>query len=113
MTDSPSDKALYDRIIEFVRSETRTRRHLSSNTDIAKDLGVDGDDASEFMLKFQQEFDVDLSYFDFDQHFGGEGFRLISAIKSAFGKGKVRAPVTISILFDSAKRRRWCATEQG
>jgi hypothetical protein len=111
MTDSPSDRALYDRVVEFVRSETRTRRQLSSNTDVAKDLGVDGDDARDFMLRFQREFDVDLSHFNFDRHFGGEGFRLTAAIMSAVGKGNVRAPVTISVLLDAATARRWPAGE--
>ena len=113
MTDSLSDRALYDRIVEFVRSETRTRKQLSANTDVAKDLGVDGDDARDFMLRFQREFDVDLSHFNFDQHFGGEGFKLISAIKSAVGKGKVRTPVTISVLLDAATSRRWPGREGG
>jgi hypothetical protein len=94
MTLSP-EQALYDRVLDFVSSETATRKqHLSGNTDIAMDLGVEGDDAVEFMLKFQREFDVDLSNFCFDQYFGGEGFMLIPFIKSLLGKGEVRDPLT-------------------
>jgi hypothetical protein len=35
---------------------------LSSSTGIARDLGVDGDDAIEFMLRFQDLFNFDLSH---------------------------------------------------
>ena len=107
MTPSPSEQTLYNRILDFVSSETRTRKHLSGKTDIARDVGVDGDEAEEFMLKFQSEFDVDLSNFRFDRYFGGEGFMLIPFIKSLLGKGEVREPLTISLLFDAAKHRRW------
>ena len=107
MTATLFDLALYDRIVEFVRSETRTRKPLSRDTDIAKDLGVDGDDAHDFMRRYQREFEVDLSQFEFDRHFGGEGFDLIEALKSALGRGKKRTPVTISLLFTAAKDHRW------
>jgi hypothetical protein len=110
---SPLEQALYNKILDFVSSETRTRKHLSGNTDIAKDLGVDGDDAMEFMLKFRREFDVDLSNFRFDRYFGGEGFRLIPAIKSLLGKGEVRDPLTVTLLFDAAKHRHWPESTAG
>jgi hypothetical protein len=84
-----SEQALYNRILDFVSSETTTRsQNLSGSTDIAKELGVEGDDAVEFMIKFQKEFGVDLSNFHFDQYFGGEGFNLIPFIKSLLGKGE-------------------------
>src|SRR5215467_7297955 len=107
MTLSPSEQTLYNRILDFVSSETRTRKHLSGNTDIEKDLGVAGDDAEEFMLNFQREFDVDLLNFRFDRYFGGEGFSPIPFIKSLLGKGEVRDPLTVALLFDAAKHRRW------
>jgi hypothetical protein len=114
MTLSPSEQALYNRILDFVSSETRTRKHLlSGNTEIAKDVGLDGDEAEEFMLKFQREFDVDLSNFRFDRYFGGEGFMLIPFIKSLLGKGEVRDPLTITLLCDAAKHRRWPESAAG
>jgi hypothetical protein len=113
MTVFLSEQALYNRILDFVSSETRTRKHLSGNTDIARDLGVDGDDAVEFILNFVREFDVDLSNFRFDRYFGGEGFRLIAAIKSLLGKGEVRVPLTVALLFDAARHRRWPESAAG
>jgi Protein of unknown function (DUF1493) len=107
MTLSP-EQALYDSVLDFVSSETSTRKqHLSGNTDIARDLGVDGDEAEEFMLKFQRECDVDLSNFRSDRYFGGQGVTLIPFIKLLLGKGEVRDPLTITDLFAAANHRRW------
>jgi hypothetical protein len=113
MSLSLSEQALYNRILDFVSLETRTRKHLSGSTDIAKDLGVDGDEATEFMLKFRREFDVDLSNFRFDRYFGGEGFMLIPFIKSLLGLGEARDPLTVMLLFDAAKHRRWPESAAG
>jgi len=108
MTLSPSEQVLYDKILEFVSSETITRKQrLSRNTDIAQDLGVDGCDAGEFMFKFQQEFEVDLSNFRFDRYFGGEGLDVILFIKNLLGMGIVKDPLTVDHLFNAAKHRRW------
>jgi hypothetical protein len=113
MTLSPPEQALYNRIVDFVSSETRTRKHLSGNTDIEKDLGVTGIDAEEFMRNFQREFEVDLSNFRFDRYFGGEGANPILLIMSLLGKGKVRDPLTITLLFDAAKHRCWPESAAG
>src|SRR5262249_41588932 len=110
MATSFSDEALYDSVVQFVLTQTRTRKRLSGSTDIAYDLGVDGDDAVEFMLSFQDLFNVDLSHFNFDLHFGGEGFRLIGFIKSALGLGDKKLPVTLEMLCAAAEAHRWPAT---
>ncbi|SDP18111.1 Protein of unknown function [Filomicrobium insigne] len=108
---SAADKELWERLLKFVREETRTRKNISGDTDIAHDLGVDGDDALEFMLAFQREFNVDLSNFRFNLHFGSEGFDLISAIEALVRK-KGGIPVTIFILFYAAKSSRWPELDQ-
>jgi len=107
MTLSPSEQMLFNRILTFVYSETGTRKQLSGNTDIERDLGVTGIDAEEFMFKFQQEFDVDLSNFRFDRYFGPEGADPIGLIKTLLGMGEKRDPLTIGHLFNAAKHRRW------
>jgi hypothetical protein len=108
-----AEMAIYDRVIEFVRLETRAGAELSSETDIARDLGVDGDDAREFMIEFHRQFDVDLSKFEFDRHFGSEGFKLTAAIKSALGRGERKVPVTIGLLCVAAETRQWPSYPSG
>lgn len=88
MTLSP-DQALYNRILDFVSSETTTRsQNLSGSTDIAKELGVEGDDAVEFMLKFQKEFDVDLSNFHFDRSLEVKDLTLSRSLSRSSGREK-------------------------
>ena len=110
MATSLSDEALYDSVLLFVLTQTRTSKLLSGSTDIAYDLGVDGDDAVKFMLSFQDRFNVDLAHFDFDLHFGGEGFKLTGFIKSVFGLGDKKLPVTVEMLYAAAEAHRWPAT---
>ena len=107
MTDTIKDTVLYERVVEFVRLETKTRRQILGSTDIARDLGVDGDDAVGFFLKFRDEFDVDLSQFKFDVYFGSEGFKLFPAISSTFGWRRKKAPVTVDLLFNAARDHSW------
>ncbi|GHT93368.1 hypothetical protein AGMMS49545_12540 [Betaproteobacteria bacterium] len=45
---------------------------ISLSTKIADDLWADGDDALEFLEKFSEEFDVDISEFEFNRYFSTE-----------------------------------------
>jgi hypothetical protein len=67
---------------------------------------VDGDDAVDFTRRFENEFEVDLSEFNFHSYFGDEGFDLIRALISAFLR-KTKTPITIALLFEAAKEHRW------
>jgi hypothetical protein len=107
-----ADSQLYDRVSHFVASLNRTREPICSTTELARDLGLDGDDAEEFMLKFQAEFQVDLSDFRFDRHFGPEGFDLFAAIYAAFSGWKSLAPINVALLFEAAKAHRWPMNSQ-
>ncbi|MBR0707307.1 DUF1493 family protein [Bradyrhizobium liaoningense] len=100
------DAELLESLLSFVQTETLTRKQITPATDIAWDLGVDGDDAHEFICRFADQFNVDMSEFDFDMYFGGEGFDLIGLIKSLVGR-KTKAPMTVELLFAAAKERRW------
>ncbi|WP_138993126.1 DUF1493 family protein [Larkinella sp. C7] len=46
---------------------------LTANTSLQKDLGIYGDDASEFIERFGQIFQVDISEFNYAKYFAGEG----------------------------------------
>lgn len=57
----------------FVAQQTGARvEEIVVQTELVKELGVDGDDAIEFFEKFSEEFQVDLSTFKFNKHFGTE-----------------------------------------
>ncbi|MGC2780178.1 MAG: DUF1493 family protein, partial [Bradyrhizobium sp.] len=98
---------LRQQILDFVRAETGTRMQISDETDIAGDLGVDGAEAHELMLAFQRAFDVDLSGFEFDRHFGPEGLSLTGLVLTVLRLRRPRLPLTIAALVDAARQKRW------
>ncbi|MDX3966548.1 MAG: DUF5958 family protein [Bradyrhizobium sp.] len=97
---------LLESLLSFVRAETLTRKQITLGTDVAWDLGVDGDDALDFMRRFSDQFNVDMSEFDFDMYFGGEGFELSGPVKTLLG-WRTKVPMTVELLFGAANERRW------
>ncbi|PXX41537.1 DUF1493 family protein [Undibacterium pigrum] len=47
-------------------------QNLSDDTSLFHDLGMDGDDALEFMQEFSRRFHVDLAQFVHSDYFGAE-----------------------------------------
>jgi hypothetical protein len=109
MARSFANEALYDSVVQFVLTQTCTSGPISGSTELAYDLGLDGYDAGKFMQSFQDRFNVDLSHFNFDLHFGGEGLRLIGFIKTLLGREK-KLPLTVEMLYAAAEAHRWPAT---
>jgi hypothetical protein len=62
-----------ERVMQFTaqRWPVRKGRSLTTETRLAQDLGMDGDDAVDFFDAFQQDFGVDLEdlHMHWDQHF--------------------------------------------
>lgn len=102
-----SDAELLESLLAFVGAETLTRQQITLATDIARDLGVDGDDAREFIRRFAGRFSVDMSAFDFAMYFGGEGFDPIALMKSFLAGRRTKVPMTVGRLLEAAKERRW------
>ncbi len=98
---------LHQAVLDFVAKETMTPKRLTDETDIAGDLGVDGDDAREFMGAFDRAFDIDMPGFAFDRHFGPEGLSLIGLVRTILRLRRPRRPLTITTLVDAARQKRW------
>jgi hypothetical protein len=81
---------------------------LSEQTDLHK-LGMDGDDAREFLKAFSVRFSVDMSEFEFNRYFGSEGFNPISYIYFLlFARDKLRKmPITLGHLAEAAQNKKW------
>ena len=66
--------ALEQRVIAFVAAQTGVAPvRVGLDTTLFGDIGIDGDDAWDFMEVFHQEFQVDVRRFNHSRHFGGEG----------------------------------------
>ncbi|MDB5151972.1 MAG: acyl carrier protein [Mucilaginibacter sp.] len=64
---------------------------ITPETQLANDLGVNGDDAIEFIIAYGKRFNVDVSKFMAADYFGPEGDVILpSLIRSITGKLKPR-----------------------
>ncbi|PWT72117.1 MAG: hypothetical protein C5B59_16630 [Bacteroidetes bacterium] len=64
---------------------------ITRETKIEDDLGVYGDDAIEFMIRYGKQFNVDLSHFMASDYFSKEGDIILPAVIRFF-KGKSLTP---------------------
>lgn len=99
------------KIIIFIVEQTSANlEKICWETRLGEDLGIDGDDASEFFENFSKEFEVDLSNFQFDKYFGSEaGFDLLLAMWQIFfdePKQKLET-ITVKDLITAAIAKKW------
>lgn len=57
------------------------KKEISTLTRLNEDLKIDGDDAVDFFIAFEKEFNVDVTNFNLGKYFNGEGFDPIGIIK--------------------------------
>jgi uncharacterized protein DUF1493 len=101
---------LSERVMQMIADQTGFRRSgMRPDTDLARDLGVDGDDARELLLRFGGDFNVNLVNLQFDRHFGPEaGFNLLALLRpSRWRWQSERVPLTIADLVEAARTRSW------
>nr|WKF55842.1 hypothetical protein HUO10_000286 [Paraburkholderia busanensis] len=108
MTDS-----LWDELERFVRREAGLgeNKRLSPTTRLVEDLGQTGDDASEFMVRYFEHFDVAGGDFDFHRYFlmEGEGllFSLFRRVVFRQPQRLVREPITLGMLHQALEDKHW------
>ena len=95
------------KIIEvFLSEETGISvSDISIKSDLLKDLGIDGDDAVELIVKFGKKFDVDIQKFNYQDYFGLEGaFCPLFLLMPSWWKRKHIKSLTVSDLIDAVKK---------
>ena len=104
------DKDVLDRVTRMVaRFAGCPTDKLNGETVLEADLGITGDDASEFLEAYSRDFEVDLSGFEFYRHFDAEGWNPFAGFLTRLRRGeKLRhVPVTIALLARAAEERQW------
>lgn len=77
-----NDEMIFERLKGFIYSvRWKYRQSLTFETRLYEDLKIDGDDAIDFFLAFENEFNVDVSQFNLGKYFNGEGFDPIGLSK--------------------------------
>ena len=90
----------------------KPKEGLTAETSVNDDLGMDGDDAAEFMQAFSERFKVDLTCFPYDKHFGSEGSNPLVLVEAIYlrvttGRWNSLTPLTLRELVEAAEQRRW------
>jgi acyl carrier protein len=108
-------------VIDFVAETIGVKRErLTPDSTLFGDLGVDGADGWELIERFGQKFQVDLSRFRADKHFGPEGLPIYAPFvwlwflvslpfrkkRSAEEEAGLK-PIRVRDLILAAKDRRW------
>ncbi len=96
---------------EFVAHELKIAPEKLSDADrLQHDLGLDGNDAAQFLAKFAERFGVDMSSFEFGKYFGKENFGCVPLWIVWIGIPPPRPrvkPVTLADLQKSIRARKW------
>lgn len=86
---------LYNLIEYYVGGD---KNKFSGNLSVNFDLGLDGDDADEFLKAYSKKFQVDLSNFNFTKYFQPEGISFFQGLYSWLFLKNKQIPLTISDL---------------
>lgn len=100
--------ASLDEIVIFIRAETGTRKNISENTVIEKDLRCTGDDFFDFIENYSKRFNVNTESFLWYFHSPEETFFNLGALFFKPPDRRVnRIPVTVGMLKQFADRGFW------
>jgi uncharacterized protein DUF1493 len=100
---------LAERVVTVIARQTGCpQSRLQLQTDLW-DLGVDGDDAHDLLLRLGGEFQINLQKMQFCRHFGPEtGFNPLAVFLPRWWRWRrERIPVTVADLVEAARTRAW------
>ena len=101
---------LAKRVLATIANETGCRvSKLLPQMDVCRDLGVDGDDAHELLLRLSNEFEIAMEGMEFNRHFGPEaGFNPLALMLPSWWRWpRERIPVRVADLIEAARTPRW------
>lgn len=95
-------------LFSFVKNESSVDDDISFDTRLEEDLWIYGDDAIEFMLKYAEQYNVDVTRFEAANYFSSEARSLVwSILRSFFRKESTsKKSLTIRHLFEGIKNGR-------
>ncbi len=110
MRNGALNAELSERVMQMIADQTGFRRSgLRLEMDLARGLGVDGDDARELLVRFSDDFEVNLVNLKVPRHFGPEaGFNPLALLRPSWWRWRrERVPTTIADLVQAARTRTW------
>ena len=73
-------RLMTEKVLSYVRDICGDTEQVGLKSRLENDLGMTGDDVSEFLTRFSEKFEVNFTGFDFDKHFNIEGFSPIELL---------------------------------
>ncbi|KWS34969.1 DUF1493 family protein [Pseudomonas syringae] len=105
----PLDYKIMDSIVVCIHDTAgfgrKAFKSFSLATDVARDMGVDGDDSNDLMVEFFERFSIDLNDYDPYRYFLEEGFNFFSFRRAKDRRGNI--PLRVGMLYLALKARRW------
>jgi hypothetical protein len=113
------DPGLETRVIKFIADFVGVdESKIGLQTTIGDGLGVDGDDAIEFLHSYAKTFEVDLSEFRFLDHFLEEGVTFSELLQFPWQLIRIwrgedtnvilnKIPLHVQDLIEAAEKKRW------
>ena len=117
------NKKLYRRVKTFLAEQTATSaERLTPETQLADNLGVDGDDGVELIAAFCEAFEIqNMNEIDLTEYFAPDGCDsfgiFVFLYYLVFDREKLREetngciPITLRDLVKSAEAKRWIPPE--
>src|SRR5262245_10993482 len=94
-------------VAEFLKDFSRAAKPLPDDADIFDSLGIDGDDAFEFVERFATKFDIDITNYRWYFHHGEEGFYIGGWFFRPPYRRVDRIPITPRVLAEAIRIKRW------
>jgi acyl carrier protein len=111
------DQELYERVVQFVaKSRAYKKEKIKPQSSMYHDLGCDGIDGQDLLADFRDEFDVDITNFAFDRHFGPElplnpfvwiYWKICEPEKLTLRGQYKKVPITVMDLYEAAKSKKF------
>ena len=88
---------------------------ISEHSNLSDDVGMEGEDAEEFIVAYAEKFSVDLSNFWFPDYFLHEHqiMNPLSFLSRLISGDHPKKPLTILMLAEAAATGKWPSTDAG
>lgn len=94
-------------VAEFLRDFWGDTKPLSDDADLFATLGIDGDDAFEFMDKFAAKFEIEASNYRWYFHHGEEGTGIGGLFFAPPYRRVDHIPISLNTLTEAVETKRW------
>lgn len=94
-------------VLDFLREFWGEIKPLSDDADLLGELGIDGDDAFEFMERFASKFDVEAGNYRWYFHHGEEGQNIGGLLFAPPYRRVDDIPISLNTLTEAVETKRW------